>query len=57
MSNQKQIAVEAIRHWIGHETAHLSAADQIIVSEEIAQACLDIAEEVRTTLGKPDARE
>lgn len=47
MNNLKQIAINAIQHWIGHETAHLAPTEQIVVFEEIAQSCLDTAVELR----------
>lgn len=39
-------AVEAIKHWIGHETAHLSPAEQYEAFRMISRSCYRMSDEL-----------
>lgn len=39
-------AVEAIKHWIGHETAHLSPAEQYEAFRKVSRSCERMSDEL-----------
>lgn len=46
MASDSTKAVAAIEHWIGHETAHLTPAEQYETFKQISRSCERMSDEL-----------